>query len=106
MRTLTKLLWILLLGVVFSCQDNVIDAIDATIDEKNFDTKMYETSVSVEDARNVAELFTVKDAPRTRVSKSVKEIITIEGEVNKPSMYIINYDNEQGFLRGSIINTS
>lgn len=59
MRTLTKLLWILLLGVVFSCQDNVIDAIDATIDEKNFDTKMYETSVSVEDARNVAELFTV-----------------------------------------------
>ena len=98
MRTLTKLLWILLLGVVFSCQDNVIDAIDATIDEKNFDTKMYETSVSVEDARNVAELFTVKDAPRTRVSKSVKEIITIEGEVNKPSMYIINYDNEQGFL--------
>ena len=65
---------------------------------KNFDTKMYETSVSVEDARNVAELFTVKDAPRTRVSKSVKEIITIEGEVNKPSMYIINYDNEQGFL--------
>ena len=34
MRTLTKLLWILLLGVVFSCQDNVIDAIDATIDEK------------------------------------------------------------------------
>lgn len=58
---------------------------------------MYETSVSVEDARNVAELFTVKDAPRTRVSKSVKEIITIEGEANKPSMYIINYDNEQGF---------
>ena len=98
MRTLTKLLWILLLGVVFSCQDNVIDAIDATIDEKIFDSKMYETSVSVEDARNVAELFTVKDAPRTRVSKSVKEIITIEGEVNKPSMYIINYDNEQGFL--------
>ena len=34
MRTLTKLLWILLLGVVFSCRDNVIDAIDATIDEK------------------------------------------------------------------------
>lgn len=106
MRTLTKLLWILLLGVVFSCQDNVIDAIDATIDEKNFDTKMYETSVSVEDARNVAELFTVKDAPRTRVSKSVKEIITIEGEVNKPSMYIINYDNEQGFLLVSATKTS
>lgn len=42
--------------------------------------------------------FYCKDAPRTRVSKSVKEIITIEGEVNKPSMYIINYDNEQGFL--------
>lgn len=39
MRTLTKLLWILLLGVVFSCQDNVIDAIDATIDEKNFDNE-------------------------------------------------------------------
>lgn len=90
----------------FSCQDNVIDAIDATIDEKNFDTKMYETSVSVEDARNVAELFTVKDAPRTRVSKSVKEIITIEGEVNKPSMYIINYDNEQGFLLVSATKTS
>ena len=59
---------------------------------------MYETSVSVKMQEMLLNFFTVKDAPRTRVSKSVKEIITIEGEVNKPSMYIINYDNEQGFL--------
>ena len=68
MRTLTKLLWILLLGVVFSCQDNVIDAIDATIDEKNFDTKMYETSVSVEDARKV-----VNDAVVECVEKNISD---------------------------------
>lgn len=98
MRTLTKLLWILLLGIMTSCQNSMIDAIDPTVSGKTFDKKMFEPSVSVEDARNVAELFTIKSIPKTRVGKSVKEIITIKGEANRPSMYIINYDNEQGFL--------
>lgn len=92
----------LLFGAMFfliACQNDAVqEVVDSNIlTEVASEETTYTTKVSVDDAKRVANLFngTSNDS---RALKEIKEIKVVEDENGKPSMYVVNFANNQGFV--------
>lgn len=90
-----------LLGIMFffaACQNDVVKEFvenNPVVSDFATNKSSYTTKVSVDDALNVAKLF---KSTETRSVKSVKGIETIKNDNEEPFMYVVNFDNNQGFI--------
>lgn len=97
-----KNLAMLLFGAMFflvACQN---DALQEVVDNHTPTgiagvKAAYTTKVSVDDAKRVAGLFSGA-GDESRALKVIKEIKVMEDENGKPSMYVVNFSNNQGFV--------
>lgn len=98
----TKLfLLITLLGVfLYSCE-NVADESTVVPSSANQVTvTVIDTigDVNLDVIKHVAEVYTKKTQTRNSVVRKIKEIVPVNDEQGDASMYIINYENNQGYL--------
>lgn len=92
----------LLFGAMFfliACQNDAVqEVVDSNIlTEVASEKTAYTTKVSVYDAKRVANLFN-GTSNGSRALKAIKEIKVVEDENGKPSMYVVNFANNQGFV--------
>lgn len=92
---------IALLGVfLYSC-DNVVDESAVVPSSTNQVTvTVIDTigDVNLDVIKHVAEAYTKKTQTRNSFDRKIKEIIPVNDEQGNASMYIINYENNQGYL--------
>ena len=98
------LLYAWIVSAFCSCSENSMEPLPIEVDADCVDIVNDESFVPVSQATEVAGLFLAangKDAVTTRngsiepdafSGKTVKDIKTVYGEDNTPSMYIINYE--------------
>lgn len=93
----------LLFGAMFflvACQDNAMqEVVDNQLRSSVIASEKaaYTTKVTVDDAKKVAELFNGTKAD-SRSAKVIKEIQVVKDENGTPSMYVINFANNKGFV--------
>ena len=71
---------------LYSTNQVLVTVID-TIDDINVDV-----------VKHVAEFYAMNTQTRSSVPKKIKEIVPVKDEQGITSMYIVNYENNQGFL--------
>ena len=49
-------------------------------------------------AKKIALEFPRQEKTRSKVDKEIKEILTINGDEGNPVMYVVNYQNDAGFI--------
>lgn len=91
-----------LFGAMFflvACQNDAVQEIvneNVSLEIASKETA-YTTKVSVDDAKRVANLFN-RTSNDSRALKAIKEIKVVKDENGKPSMYVVNFANNQGFV--------
>ena len=102
MRHKFKNVSMLLFGAMFflvACQNDAAqEVVDNHTPTEIADVKAaYTTKVSVDDAKRVAGLFNGA-VGESRALKVIKEIKVVEDENGTPTMYVVNFANNQGFV--------
>lgn len=116
MRMKKYLLYAWIVSAFCSCSENSMEPLPIEVDADCVDIVNDESFVPVSQATEVAGLFLAangKDAVTTRngsvepdafSGKTVKDIKTVYGEDNTPSMYIINYEGGGFVIVGATKN--
>lgn len=116
MRMKKYLLYAWIVSAFCSCSENSMETLPIEVDADCVDIVNDESFVSVSQATEVAGLFLAangKDAVTTRngsiepdvfSGKTVKDIKTVYGEDNTPSMYVINYEGGGFVIIGATKN--
>ena len=93
----------IIFGTVFflvACQNDALlqEVVENTIPERTTIVKApCTTIVSMDDAKRVASLFDETEG-KSRTLKVIKEIKVVKDEKGKPSIYVVNFANNQGFV--------
>lgn len=98
---------IALLGVLFySCENVVNEPVPTPASARQAMVTVIDTvgDVTADVARYVAESYAKTAQTRNSVTKKIKEIIPVNGEKGVASLYIVNYENNQGYLILSGVN--
>lgn len=100
-------LLIALLGITLYSCENVVDKSDAIPYSANQITvTVIDTvgDVNLDVIKHVAESYIKSTQTRNSIAKKIKEIIPVNDEQGVTSIYIVNYENNQGYLILSGIN--
>lgn len=98
---------IALLGVLFySCENVVNEPVPTPASASQAIVTVIDTvgDITLDVARYVAESYTKTAQTRNSVTKKIKEIIPVNDEKGVASLYIVNYENNQGYLILSGVN--
>lgn len=98
---------IALLGVLFySCENVGNEPVPTPASASQAIVTVIDTvgDVTADVARYVAESYTKTAQTRNSVTKKIKEIIPVNDEKGVVSLYIVNYENNQGYLILSGVN--
>lgn len=98
---------IALLGVLFySCENDINESVSKPASASQAIVTVIDTvgDITADVARYVAESYTKTAQTRNSVTKNIKEIIPVNDEKGVASLYIVNYENNQGYLILSGVN--
>lgn len=98
----TKLLFLItLLGVfLYSCENVADESAVVPSSANQVTVTVIDTinGVNLDVIKHVAEVYTKKTQTRNSAIRKIKEIVPVNDEQGDASMYIINYENNQGYL--------
>ena len=98
-----KFIFFILVFTFYSCDNsNNLSLIDLPAEDNQ---ELSEFNVLQEDAIRVANMFSVDasnniatQSTKQSIEKTLKEVFTLQAENNTPCMYVVNYNNNEGFV--------